>query len=125
MCFKGNLLHGVIPGNGLPKDSHERRISLMIAFWKDISVRPFDDTLPCAAQSLEISKEVREKSKYSWLKDDSHASRMLREAEGRAARRPITDAVPRFVSQVWVPVNKMHKVSRESSPTYDECFQGF
>jgi hypothetical protein len=64
--FKGNLLHGVIPGIGLPVDSSEKRISLMIAFWKDITVRPFNESKPCAAQAFPLTtlhqSDVRDKN---------------------------------------------------------------
>jgi hypothetical protein len=51
LAFKGNLLHGVVPGAGTvaaPSQSHPRRITFMVAFWKKIRVQ--DDPNPGAAR---------------------------------------------------------------------------
>jgi hypothetical protein len=51
LAFKGNLLHGVVPGAGTVAPSQgedQRRITLMVAFWKQIRVQ--DEPNPGAAR---------------------------------------------------------------------------
>ncbi|CAN0148701.1 unnamed protein product, partial [Discosporangium mesarthrocarpum] len=68
--FDGGVLHGVIPGRGVPPPSsnaigspgvveqgqgqgqgqRQRRVTWMVAFWRDIKARPRKDGLPGAAQ---------------------------------------------------------------------------
>jgi len=36
VVFDGTVLHGVLPGRGLPDDPSQRRTTFMIAFWKDV-----------------------------------------------------------------------------------------
>ena len=37
VCLDGSVLHGVIPGKGVPEDASKRRVTLMFAFWDDVS----------------------------------------------------------------------------------------
>ena len=42
VAFNGKVLHGVIPGKGIPvqtTSNHARRVTLMMAFWKHIDIR--------------------------------------------------------------------------------------
>ncbi len=133
--FRGNLLHGVIPGHGLPVDPTARRITLMIAFWKEITIRPFNENEPCAAQAFPLTLEARASSEYTWLKevDASEIEGVSTSSShtGLAKERSETlvDAVPTFVPKVWEPVKKRSILSfaaeESDHPTYDECFQGF
>ncbi len=131
VVFKGNLLHGVIPGNGLPLDPSQRRITFMIAYWKDITQRPFDASKPCAAQSFPVSGPRRKESSYKWLHEDVEYSKLasLHYAPGDD-RGKVVEASPTHCPQVWAPVTVAKlktagKNKRDAPPSYDECFQGW
>eukprot|EP00971_Amphidinium_carterae_P125908 2494340-Amphidinium_carterae.1 len=40
--FDATVLHGVLPGRGEPTAEAARRVTWMVAFWRDVAVRPFD-----------------------------------------------------------------------------------
>lgn len=48
--FDGRYLHGVIPGRGCSPNPGERRVTFMIAFWRDITVRPSEKGEPGSAR---------------------------------------------------------------------------
>ncbi|GAX79285.1 hypothetical protein CEUSTIGMA_g6725.t1 [Chlamydomonas eustigma] len=48
--FDGSVLHGVIPGRGPSPKAGEKRITFMVAFWRDIRVRARRDGLPGSSQ---------------------------------------------------------------------------
>ncbi|PNH06875.1 hypothetical protein TSOC_006722 [Tetrabaena socialis] len=48
--FTGDVLHGVVPGRGPSPRPGEHRITLMVAFWRDIQCRPRGDGLPGPTQ---------------------------------------------------------------------------
>ena len=130
--FKGDLLHGVIPGLGLPVDSKGRRISVMIAFWKDIRTRPFNDAIPCAAQSFPTKKEAQERSSYTWMKE-MYAANADESLTWSARSTTFSSAKPSFVPKVWIPIAPLEENTgrgfghhqAKQSPSYTECFQGF
>jgi hypothetical protein len=57
LTFRGNLLHGVVPGGGCD-ESHKtgRRITFMVAFWKSIRVQD-DESSPGSAWPFSRCRE--------------------------------------------------------------------
>ena len=64
VAFDGQVLHGVVPGKGIPS-SLQRRVTLMMAFWKDIQVRP--GNTPGSARPWPTAKGQKETTPESWV----------------------------------------------------------
>ena len=60
--FDGKMLHGVIPGRGPTMNRDSRRITLMLAFWKDIKERDAPEKGSCRKFPSD------DHPKYSWHK---------------------------------------------------------
>lgn len=150
VCFDGSVLHGVIPGKGVipqtqstaPGAPMPRRVTLMMAFWKDIRVRKgsgpgsarpwpspkasLDVKLPDWANELNRSDVFLEGSSLS-VSSQTDTERTSIQNQPRAQIIP----VPRVYELLdGTPVPKYH--DDESSggegyymPEYDKVFQGF
>mgnify|MGYP001104609757 FL=1 len=136
VVFDGSMLHGVIPGRGLsPLIQHQapagtddgKRLTLMIAFWKDAVWRPSASEEPGANRVFPSASSTR----YSWhramlapLPDD--VRQQMREHP-----EPIA-VLPRAVAPVWQDVdahenarNLCSAASLRFLPEYSVCWQGF
>eukprot|EP00929_Paragymnodinium_shiwhaense_P104386 TRINITY_DN68764_c0_g1_i1.p1 TRINITY_DN68764_c0_g1~~TRINITY_DN68764_c0_g1_i1.p1 ORF type:complete len:567 (+),score=75.09 TRINITY_DN68764_c0_g1_i1:65-1765(+) len=139
VVFDGTVLHGVIPGRGMPPAaaaSDARRVTWMVAFWPEISLRPFgEDGLAGSSRPLpDTSKDFTAGSRtYTWHKALAlaNASKALLDAvdgdEGMSS-----EVKPRALPAVWArseDVNASEMSNGERSddklaiPPYNECFQ--
>ena len=136
--FDGKLLHGVIPGRSVPPasacannthdaDTHmadtkatgrvslpmgPRRVTLMIAFWRQLNLRPYRAHAPSAAQALPPTKATECTSWPALL-----AAMPATAWASVAAPEPIE---VQAVGPIWTAV-RGHK--GEDIPAYADCFQ--
>ena len=117
--FDSTLLHGVIPGRGAPPNGTPRRVTLMLAFWRDIQHR--HDSKPGAARPLLALAERPPASRPEWL------SLLLSNAGPSSddGRRLVLRSPP-ALSHVWECV-ATDEPCAASSPivAYERAFQGF
>lgn len=119
LAFKGNLLHGVVPG-GKCDVSHKtaRRITFMVAFWKSIRVQ--DEPGTGSARP------------FSRVHNDEWAKPLMEESD--ACDKTITTAQNCFFQvPVWHDVDEQENTRRKESlqyvrkhrllPPYDSFFQ--
>jgi len=92
--FKGNVLHGVIPGRGVAPAGTGKRITFMVAFWKGITPKAFNKEIPCASQPFPYPGT----SEYTWPEN----FRALRPSWGDCV--PTEAATPEGLETVWEPV---------------------
>jgi hypothetical protein len=144
VMFDGSVLHGVIPGHGVPDQQlqHEgdggdgRRITLMIAFWKDAIARPgnspganrlFPQTCPT---STSTTSTIATATSYSW--QHLLAPLLPHQSFSYADAPSPQEAIPIGVSQIWQDVNidenkrnLCNVAALRLLPAYHLCFQGF
>ncbi|GFR51687.1 hypothetical protein Agub_g14130, partial [Astrephomene gubernaculifera] len=118
--FDATYLHGVLPGRGPSPRPGEFRITLMVAFWRDIQCRPRTDGLPGPSQPFPTSSPDSPPCRYSWMADlPPHPEG----PEGWGPTAPV-DAAPTFIDRVWERLDGQ-AVQPGAVQCYDECFQGF
>ncbi|KAG7362856.1 hypothetical protein IV203_026216 [Nitzschia inconspicua] len=126
VAFDGTVLHGVIPGKGvvpaaaaadddsLPQPRHEqRRVTLMLAFWKDIQLR--DSVKPGAARPWPKGDDVP-----SWARKLLNA-RVRCGSDGSSPK--MVDPVP--IGHVYEDLDGNPLSNHQIMPEYEEVFQGF
>lgn len=127
-AFDGDVLHGVLPGVGAPADASLRRVTLMIALWDGLQVRP--GSQPGAARPM-----PRDGGASSWLGHvacggarDEWGAR----AAGDVLRDCATEVPLPGVEPLWEDVDAAANAAggvalRQLTgvPPYSECFQGF
>ena len=147
VCFDGSVLHGVIPGKGcipepqedeLGKLSTPRRVTLMMAFWKDIKVRKGSG--PGSARPWPSPEEYPDKLPV-WVKELNRS-----DVYSEGSSSPIVNATTTHINRLEhaqiVPVHRVYELldgspvpkyyNDENSggevyymPEYDKVFQGF
>jgi hypothetical protein len=125
LAFRGNLLHGVVPGRAT-KSSHDtaRRITFMVAFWKDIRVQ--DDEGPGSARP------------FSRVQNEEWAKPLMEKCDSIGKEAIIVPKTAQncfFKVPVWHDVDEIANKSRGRSlaqmrkrgelPPYDSFFQFF
>jgi hypothetical protein len=116
VAFDGRVLHGVIPGKGV---GHTRRVTLMLAFWKDIQLRPSDT--PGAARPWPM--ESSNKPLPSWAaKLDANLDH-----DGSPINGPHSWQDPLSIGAVYQDLDgrKLTKTGTDAMPEYEQVFQGF
>lgn len=103
VAFDGSILHGVLPGKGVGGGN---RITIMLAFWKRIRVRPGDE--PGAARPFP--------------RDAPWAQTLLSPAIG-TGHNQATEVAPCPVAPVYVQI-KNRQPWQGGIPEYDQVFQG-
>jgi hypothetical protein len=149
VAFEGNVLHGVIPGKGSvvtmePIGSNEeeqerkslaqqpRRVTCMLAFWQDITVRG-DTTntpgsarpFPVPASSLQAQAQTQQPQ---WARDLCQALPTNVEDDDPPLRNDdaIRIATPIFIDHVYETLQgEPWSQDIMGFPGYDQIFQGF
>lgn len=134
VAFAGNVLHGVIPGYGSdfspPRNASgsivkfPRRVTWMVAFWKNVSIRAFNPQQPCACQKVPTPYE----SSHKWVKQLYHSSGLCSaHPVDINILRPVKMVSPIPVSPVLVDVPDHISTIQylKFLPSYDKIFQGF
>ena len=153
VAYPASVLHGVLPGRGVPGSTDERRVTLMVALWGDTgcSLRP--DAAPGAsrpfpkpvarggaggkqsakakAKGQTVYKTQLDATEYTWPRDLECGGRSAggSGAKGNGALRKV---VPAPVQPLWCDVDKEENEDNdralsqlEAMPHYELCFQGF
>ena len=126
VVFDGGVLHGVIPGKGVPSSSSSadgdlpcgstsRRVTLMLAFWKDIQVR--DEPTPGSARPFPCMA----KNQPRWARELLSSERVV------LSQRPNSMEVikPISLSTVYETLDGEPWTWNMGLPDYDQVFQGF
>lgn len=123
--FDGRVLHGVIPGVGATPRAGERRVTFMVAFWKDISSKPANEGGWGAAVRYPSGSK-----RYKWPSLLAQAATEKGKNKKRPAKNQHTlkDIAPHPVGEVWEPLaaeaglcKLLGGVARV--PHINECFQ--
>ena len=167
--FDGSFLHGVVPGrlgDDVEGDDaaeakakaeaeaeaeaeaggrQERRVSFMVAFWRDIRPQPRSDGLPGASQPYH--SDPKEPPPYGGVKEEvglpgrgcfgpslklswDHTWKKAFEGVGTESQmgtreNETREVCPLSVDQVFAELSGDSKLEAGRLPSYSECFQGF
>lgn len=114
VMFDGKLLHGVIPGSG-SRPPTQRRVTLMVAFWKSIRARDTMGQAACQWPTNDASAWAQQLTKTLSLSDNN-----------TQIRPPTPLAVaPIQVTTVYESVTDgMAWTKKQGFPDYEQIFQG-
>jgi hypothetical protein len=124
VAFDGTVLHGVIPGKDFVPGGG-RRVTLMLAFWNSIRIRPSDT--PGAARPF----PKNDQNAPEWLKG---LTSYPKKYEGnpppdttttKSPKKSAKLAKPIVVDRVYESLNGDAWSEEKGMPEYDELFQGF
>jgi hypothetical protein len=127
VAFDGKVLHGVIPGKGVVSSSNDdnksqlslsqaRRVTLMLAFWKDIQIR--DTTKLGAARPFpKVDKDTP-----IWARK-LNASLWNHAKDFSCISPEIVDPVS--IDHVYEDLDGNPLPSNDAMPEYEQVFQGF
>ena len=147
VCFDGSVLHGVIPGKGcIPEPLEDeignfpapRRVTLMMAFWKEIKVRQGDG--PGSARPWPSSEGCLDKELPAWAKEMNRTD-VYSEGSSNLSSPAPTSTNQSQCTQI-IPIQRVYELFDGSSvpkyhidessgdevyymPEYDKVFQGF
>jgi hypothetical protein len=120
VAFDGRYLHGVIPGKGVSaKDS--RRVTLMLAFWKDLKVRR--GLGPGSARPFPINGS--NKMIPEWAKTLTEPSETSDSGASENPYKNCTETAPLGLDVVYETLDGKPWKKSKGMPSYDEVFQGF
>ncbi len=136
--FDGSVLHGVLPGRGPAAAPGARRVTLMVAFWRDLKLRPGDK--PGAARpfpGIDIAMgHAHDEKPWPALfapLDSIAGGDCETEQEGHGlASIKHAEVLP--VHTIWQDVDEAANVAAGCScthgqvqglPPYELCYQGF
>jgi hypothetical protein len=127
VAFDGKVLHGVIPGKGVVSDrdfdsstsslQHQqslRRVTLMLAFWKNIQIR--DSSTPCAARPWPKKGDEMP----SWARQ---LNALIKNGNQDVGAPKLAEPVP--IGHVYEDLDGNSLIRDEGMPEYEEVFQGF
>ena len=127
--FDGSLLHGVVPGRGVPPGSapDARRITFMAAFWRGpMSTTAREDRMPGSSQPMPSEATIRERG-LTWPALFSARGEAGEGAPKGGAPCDAAEAAPVAVGRVWAPIDLEEEAEGEAArpmPHYEKCFQG-
>lgn len=125
LAFDGSLLHGVIPGKG--SHSGTRRVTLMLAFWKRIRIRPGDTPGAARPYPFPTSPPASGDDADCWNELLVRSSHLKNDADDRSMlQRPTPiprDPIP--LDRVYETLDGQKWTKAMGFPEYDQVFQGF
>lgn len=115
VAFDGGVLHGVIPGKGVKKG---RRVTLMMAFWKNIQLR--NEPSQGSARPFPRSSSIPEKYR-DWVEGltTTKVKVSVRRPESMAEEPPVP------LSTVYETLDGEPWSAGYGMPDYEQVFQGF
>ena len=123
-AYDGTYFHGVVPGCGNApasgQQNQSRRITFMIAFWKDIRKRPFGkDGLPGSSRPLPDPAEVLKVGgrEYTWHQKLRLPLNCCSVVSSPVAVSPICKA------PLWTDIGGKAVEEGVALPDIEECFQ--
>ncbi len=133
--FDGKVLHGVIPGVGATPRAGERRVTFMVAFWRDISSKQPN----ARGWGAAIRYPDPSKSAYTWPsllagkkgEEEGKTAKEASKARGKQAQVTVQAVAPHPIGKVWASLavqgggdKVLGNLFRETRvPHIDECFQ--
>lgn len=125
--FRGNVLHGVIPGRSFSTDPGKHRVTFMVAFWEDIMYRDTESLVKPGA-SMHFPNSSTNPRNFTW--PDAFSVNLSAETQHDHHNTPPVEILD--VKRVWADVDERVNDMRGCSvkdltylPSYDLCFQGF
>jgi hypothetical protein len=113
VLFNGDLLHGVVPGKGLPPTGADgRRVTVMVALWEHVTIR--EGSGPGAARPLPPPESTPWCAALTRPFDDPTME----------ATQP-RQVPPLVLEPVWVTVDGAAMPAGQRLPPYEKSFQGF
>ena len=124
-AYDGKHLHGVIPGCGTApaSENSQRRITFMVAFWREIEARPFGaDGLSGSSRPVPESAQVLEvgQRRYTWHQGLALPRKFATDVEGCSA--PCDVPLPSN-APVWVTLSGDEVQEEVGLPDIGTCFQ--
>lgn len=116
LVFDGSVLHGVIPGKGVSPSVGQRRVTVMVALWESIQLRPGEG--PGSARPFPKPSATSPK----WVKDLTATPSTC--ASGSSAYQQSSAALDRL-PRVWERVDGSAVPSDAPICAYSEVYQGF
>jgi len=113
VAFDGRVLHGVVPGKGVPSIQDGRRVTLMFAFWKKIQVRR--ESTPGSARPFP------NKSNMEWATALSDHTIHVQQSD----YSKITEQQAVELDHVYEKLDGDAWNPRDGMPDYEQVFQGF
>ena len=123
VAFDGRVLHGVVPGKGVPKTEGGRRVTLMFAFWKKIQVR--NESTPGSARPFPFDS-----SKIEWAKSLMTSCSLLElesedSSKGNDDDSPVQEQQPIELDSVYETLDGHPWRPKDGMLDYEQVFQGF
>jgi hypothetical protein len=126
VAFDGTVLHGVIPGKGVQPG---RRVTLMMAFWKQIDIRQGNDndkSSPGAARPFPMQGHNNQGQPLDeWVRDLLMTNDKTKNSFSDSAKA-MTESAPIVVDTVYERLNgEPWNPKLDGMPDYEQVFQGF
>ena len=121
-AYDGTYFHGVVPGCGKAppvsvEPEFQRRVTFMIAFWKEIRTRPFGpDGLPGSSRPLPRSVSEFGPKRYTWHQ------RLALPLDAGGYPSP-TSVFPVSGMPIWTEIQGGDVPEGVGLPSIQECFQ--
>jgi hypothetical protein len=113
IAFDGRVLHGVVPGKGLPQHKGGRRVTLMFAFWKEIQIR--DEPTPGSARPFPTNTNIK------WARALTDSSIPMKASDNH----DIEEQQPIELGAVYETLDGQAWKPKDGMIDYDQVFQGF
>ncbi|KAL7518568.1 hypothetical protein ACHAWX_003382 [Stephanocyclus meneghinianus] len=120
VAFDGRYLHGVVPGKGVDS-TNGRRVTMMFAFWKDITIRR--GIGPGSARPFPLKTNYKEMPK--WAIDLTEPLEELQEGDADENYQAYRETAPIELEVVYENLDGKPWKKSHGMPSYNEVFQGF
>ncbi|KAL3794311.1 hypothetical protein HJC23_012436 [Cyclotella cryptica] len=122
VAFDGRYLHGVVPGKGVDATKNGRRVTLMFAFWKDITIRR--GIGPGSARPFPLKKNHNAMPK--WAIELTKTPEGLEEGDpNQNSYQTCKETIPVEFEVVYETLDGRPWKKSDGMPSYNEVFQGF
>jgi hypothetical protein len=127
VAFEGNLLHGVIPGKASDDngsgDGNCRRVTLMLAYWRRIRVRPSQE--PGAARPFPLADADADATTKTTLWNELLVRPLSEQDEDAQQHKTAVEKNPIPIDHVYETLEGAPWTKAMGFPEYDQVYQGF